>query len=117
MLLEVYLIFAGLAITSVLLAYFTGDTFHAFIGLLIFFFLGIVLFTGALEFPSGHTDLTTYRYNNDSVLQNTTLVRTPEYTAANDTYTDTLGWFLSIAAGFGMVLLLYRGKLREARDD
>jgi hypothetical protein len=116
MLLTVYLLFFALALSLVILAYFTGDTFHAFIGLLVFFYLGVVLFTGGLQVPGGYSELTIYDYTN-TTLTNTTLTNTPVYVAVSDTYTNIIGIFLAIAAGFGMGLLLARGKLNGGRDE
>jgi len=115
LLLEVYLLFFALALALVILAYFTGDTFHAFIGLLVFFYLGVVLFSGGLQVPGGFSEFTTYQYNNVT-LSNTTMTNTLAYTVVSDTYTNIIGIFLSISAGFGMGLLLARGKLREGRE-
>ena len=110
-----YLLFFALALALVILAYFTGDTFHAFIGLLVFFYLGVVLFSGGLQVPGGFSEFTTYQYNNVT-LSNTTMTNTLAYTVVSDTYTNIIGIFLSISAGFGMGLLLARGKLREGRE-
>lgn len=117
MMFEMFILFTALAVIGLILAYYTGDNFFAIIGLLILFFLSIVLFTGNLYLQSGENTTIFYGYSLDNTsMTNSTVIVVDNYSPVSDWYTNKFGFFLALASGFGMVMLFYRKKFTEEKE-
>lgn len=104
MILEIFVLFLALSVIGIVLGYYTGDEFYAFVGLFILFSLSVIIILGNLQYKTGVT------YNA------TTIVNT--YTSYNDVTSHWAGYSLALASGFGMFLLFTRFKLlRQKRNE
>jgi len=108
MILELFVVFVVLALIAIGLGYFTGDDFHAFIGLFFLFLLSTVLVSGSLQVRHGDTAFTNASIN--------TTVTTYDYASVNDSYTKNFGIFLGIAAGFGMAMSFYNYRRKKKKE-
>lgn len=106
MIIEVFSLFAALAVVAIWLGYYTGDEFHTFVGLFVLFYLCLMLSQNQVTISTAHTENTTLSYTN-STLTNELNTVTKTYSTIDDTATDILARVLMFAAGFGMVLRLY----------
>lgn len=100
MILELFLVLLIVAVVALSLGYFTGDPHYAYIGLFFIFILGVILFTGNVEYETGL---------NITTVGGVTYVNYM-YDDFTGDYARWFGVFLAVSAGAGMALLMLNFK-------
>lgn len=103
MILWLFLTIIALAITAIIIGYFTDDEPYTPIGLFFLFIAGIILLNGQVEYATGNNITTTYTYTNNTITSTTTTV-TDTLTSFNDTSSHRVGWGLAILSVIGFIL-------------
>lgn len=101
MILTMFAALIALAIVAFFLGYFTGDGHYVLVGLTFLFLIGVLMFSGSVEYETGVTV---------TAVNGTITSVDYDFTPANDSTTRMTGVFLAAGSIAGFALVFFNFK-------